>query len=217
MSRSAEHALSTATELDPVIVDLSTGTDQIARSLCLAQLEMQNPAFDMVNPHFRNKYASLAAVRDAVIPVLAKHGIALIQDLTSFDGQVGVMTHLLHSSGQSLRFGPLLLPVTKADAQGYGSASTYARRYALMSIAGVVGEPDDDANSAAGKPGDAQPLPPPAGFDAWWDDMVAAHTDGIKALEAVWKAAPTGCAQWAAKNRKAAVDGLKAAAAKVTQ
>lgn len=215
MSRSAEHALDHAEEFVPVFVAPTTGTCQIAQALCRAQLEMQNPAFDMVNPHFKNKYASLAAVRDAVIPVLAKHGIALVQELISAESQVGVTTHLYHTSGQTLTFGALFLPVTKQDAQGYGSASTYARRYALMSVAGVVGEPDDDANNAAGKPADAQPLPPPAGFDAWWDDMVAAHTDGLKALEAVWKAAPANCAQWAAKNRKAAVDALKAAAAKV--
>ena len=215
MSRSAEHALDHAIEADPVFLPAAQGTCQIAAALCRAQLEMQNPSFDMVNPHFKNKYASLAAVRDAVIPVLAKHGISLVQELVSADGQVGVNTHLYHTSGQTLHFGPLFLPVTKQDAQGYGSASTYARRFALMSVAGVVGEPDDDANNAANKPADGQPLPPPAGFDDWWDDMVAAHTDGLKALEAVWKAAPTGCAQWAAKNRKAAVDALKAAAGKV--
>lgn len=214
MGRSAEHALEHKVEFDPIQIVEPTGTAMIATALVAAQLQMQNPSFDMVNPHFRNKYASLAAVRDAVIPVLAANGIAVVQELSTQESSVCCTTILYHVSGQSLSFGPFCLPVSKQDAQGFGSASTYARRYSLMSVAGVVGEPDDDANSASNKPADPQPLPPPEGFDEWWADMVAASDNGLKALEAVWKAAPKGCGQWAVKNRKAAVDRLKAVAAK---
>ena len=199
MSASAEYHMNHHIELDPIHIP-SSNTDLIGAALARAQLEMVNPAFDMVNPHFRNKYASLAAVRDAVIPVLAKHGIALVQNLRTVHGETPMMsveTTLYHSSGQFLKFDGLDLPVMKRDAQGFGSAATYARRYALMAIAGVVGEPDDDANTASG-------------------NMVAAHTDGLKALERVWKAAPTGCAQWATKHRQDAVKALKAAAGKVS-
>jgi hypothetical protein len=48
-------------------------------------------------------------------------------------------------------FGPLRMPATKPDAQGMGSAATYARRYALMAVAGVVGDDDDDGNAASVK------------------------------------------------------------------
>lgn len=126
--------------------------DLLAMALAKAQLELKNPGFDSTNPHFRNKFASLAAVRNAVVPILAKHGISVLQSLTTSDGMIGCQTVLLHSSGQSLAFGPLYLPATKPDAQGYGSAATYARRYSLMAVAGVVGDDDDDANAATGKP-----------------------------------------------------------------
>src|SRR6267142_3894487 len=112
----------------------------IAGALAKAQSEMANPAFDTVNPHFRNRFASLAAVRNAVVPVMAKHGIFVAQDLVSHEGLVSCTTILTHSSGQQMRFGPLVLPVAKNDAQGFGSAATYCRRYSLMAVACVVGD-----------------------------------------------------------------------------
>lgn len=120
----------------------------IAEALAKAQCEMSNPVFDAQNPHFRNRFASLAAVRNAVVPVLAKHGIALNQDITSTDTGIACRTVLTHASGQQMVFGPLVLPVSKADAQGFGSAATYARRYSMMAVAGVVGDADDDGESA---------------------------------------------------------------------
>ena len=140
----------------PVQFPIQMPLGEIAKALAAAQAEMQNPGFDSTNPHFRNKFASLAAVRNAVVPVLAKHGISMCQDLATADGGVSCTTILTHSSGQQMKFGPLSLPASKADAQGYGSAATYARRYALMAVAGVVGDEDDDANSATGKPAPAQ-------------------------------------------------------------
>jgi hypothetical protein len=47
------------------------------------------------------------------------------------------------------------MPVSKADAQGFGSSGTYARRYSLMAVANVVGDEDDDANAGTGKPAPA--------------------------------------------------------------
>lgn len=129
--------------------------NEIGAALAKAQTEMSNPKFDKTNPHFRNKFASLAAVRDAVVPVLAKYGIACVQDLQNAEGGVACTTTLVHASGQSMTFGPLRMPVSKADAQGFGSAATYARRYHLMAVANVVGDEDDDANSATGKPAPA--------------------------------------------------------------
>lgn len=129
--------------------------NEIGAALAKAQAEMANPKFDKTNPHFKNKFASLAAVRDAVVPTLSKYGIACLQDLQNVAGGVSCRTVLLHSSGQSITFGPLEMPVSKNDAQGFGSAATYARRYHLMAVANVVGDEDDDANQATGKPAPA--------------------------------------------------------------
>jgi hypothetical protein len=126
----------------------------IAKAVSAAMCEVQNPKFDSQNPHFRNSFASLASVRNAVVPVFARHEVCITQNLeTTADGKgIACTTILTHSSGQQMVFGPLVMPASKPDSQGLGSAATYARRYALMAVCGVVGDEDDDANSATGKP-----------------------------------------------------------------
>jgi hypothetical protein len=133
----------------------------LAGALAKAQLEMKNPGFDSTNPHFKSRYASLASVRDAVVSVLAKHGIAVVQELTTSADGVSCVTRLMHASGEVLQVAPLTIPLAKRDAHGIGAASTYARRYALMAVAGVVGDEDDDGNAVAEKPKYAVPPAPP--------------------------------------------------------
>lgn len=122
--------------------------DQLALALHKVQAEVKNPAFDSTNPHFKSKFASLAAVKEAVIPVLNKHGLSLAQFPKAGDGTAGCVNFLLHHSGQWTEE-ECLLPLDKNNAQGAGSAITYARRYSLQGIAGVVAEEDDDANAAS--------------------------------------------------------------------
>ena len=124
--------------------------NEIAGALAKAQLEMSNPKFDAQNPHFKNRFASLAAVRNAVVPVLARHGISLTQDLKTCDAGVSCTTILTHSSGQQMVFGPLVMPVTQMNSQQVGSAGTYAKRYSMQAVAAVVGDDDDDAEAAVG-------------------------------------------------------------------
>lgn len=120
----------------------------LAAALAKAQAGLKNPAFDSSNPHFKNKYASLASVRDTITPVLSAHGIAVLQLLGKSDVGVSCETVLTHESGEWIS-STIEIPATKQDAQGYGSASSYARRYALMAIVNVVGDVDDDANEAS--------------------------------------------------------------------
>lgn len=121
--------------------------NELAAALVKAQADLKNPKLDATNPHFRSKFASLAGVRDTVVPALAKHGIAVIQNLVTNDHGVGCETILVHASGQTMKLGPLFLPAAKHDPQGFGSCATYARRYALMAVACVVGDEDDDGYS----------------------------------------------------------------------
>lgn len=129
----------------------SESVKEISGALAKAQAEMSNPKFDCNNPFYKSKYASLAAIRDAVIPALSKHGIAVVQSLNSENENVSCTTMLCHSSGEWIS-GTFTIPVTKTDAQGYGAASTYARRYLLQAMAGIVGDEDDDANAAIEPP-----------------------------------------------------------------
>jgi hypothetical protein len=145
----------------------SNETDKIDAALARAQAEMTNPAFDSTNPHFKSKYASLAAVRNGIIPILARHGIACVQELLHEEGKVGCATRL-SCAGQWIEFAPFYLPPSKGDAQGYGSASTYARRYSLQAVAGVAGDEDDDGNAVAQparRKATANPVTPTAGAD----------------------------------------------------
>lgn len=112
-----------------------------------AQADMGAVVKDAANPAFKSKYASLANVVDAVLPALNANGLAVIQS-PSFDGEVlTVETMLIHAEGGYARASLAVRP-GKPDAQGIGSAITYLRRYALMSIAGVAPE-DDDGNAAS--------------------------------------------------------------------
>jgi hypothetical protein len=122
--------------------------NNIAEALAKAQCEMKNPAFDSVNPHFKSKFASLAAVRDAIVPVAAKHGLFIAQNLTNTERGIACTTIITHASGQQMSFGPLEMPAMKPDAQGLGSAATYARRYSLLGAFSLSAEEDDDANAA---------------------------------------------------------------------
>jgi hypothetical protein len=119
----------------------------LAKALSLAQPHIANPALDAVNPHFRSRYATLAAHIAAVRAPLAAQGISVVQS-TRIDvpGAVVVVTSLIHSSGEWIS-SELALP-SGATPQTYGSALTYARRYALAALCGIVGDEDDDANAA---------------------------------------------------------------------
>lgn len=126
----------------------SESINELATALAKAQAELRNPAFDSTNPHFKSKFASLAGVRDAITPVLVKHGLSVSQLPTNdHEGRPCVETMLMHSSGQWVS-STLAVPVAKSDAHGAGSAITYARRYSLMAIVNVVGDEDDDGNQA---------------------------------------------------------------------
>ena len=103
------------------------------------------------NPHFRSRYADLSACVEAVIDALNDNGIGLMQVTHPCENGVTVETILVHESGATLSSGLLHVPASKQDAQGYGSALTYARRYSLMATCGIAPE-DDDGNQASASP-----------------------------------------------------------------
>jgi hypothetical protein len=100
------------------------------------------------NPHFKSKYADLGAVIDAVKPPLIKYGLFFTQRSHPAENGVSVETVIHHEGGEELSLGTLFVPANKQDAQGFGSALTYARRYGLMTAFGVPAE-DDDGNAAS--------------------------------------------------------------------
>lgn len=128
----------------------------MAAALVKAQAECQNVTMNRTNPHFRSRYADLAAVRDAIIPVFNKHGIAIIQTPTNDDfSGFSLETRLVHSSGEQMIWS-FPLPSDTSKMQAIGSAISYARRYTLSAIAGVASEEDDDGNAATNTHGGRQ-------------------------------------------------------------
>lgn len=91
-------------------------------------------------------YADLADVTAAIMPLLAKHGLAFAchPRLDNQGRGYELAATLLHESGETLTGA---LPIA-GTAQQLGSAITYARRYLLGSMTGVVTDSDDDARLA---------------------------------------------------------------------
>lgn len=121
--------------------------NELAAALAAAQGEMANAPLNKVNPHFKSRYADLAAVRDATIPALSKHGLAIVQ---MPDGDGYLTTTLLHASGQWLMCN-YPLPMSGRPHE-IGSAMTYARRYSWQAMCGISADEDDDANAAQEAP-----------------------------------------------------------------
>lgn len=125
----------------------------LAAALAKAQGAMKGAVKDSANPFFKSKYADLASVVEAIRAAFSANGLSYIQTVEPSDkDEVVVETTLLHASGEWISCGMLALPVSKADAQGYGSALTYARRYSLSAAVGVAPEDDDGNAASAAKP-----------------------------------------------------------------
>ena len=119
---------------------------ELAKALCKAQENMGAAVKGSENPFYKKPYADLASVIKAIKNPFADNGLCFSQFPVNKDQSIGVITLLMHNSGQFIEF-EYFLPTMKQDPQGYGSAITYARRYALMSMAGIP-TADDDAESS---------------------------------------------------------------------
>lgn len=147
---------------------------KIAAALIDAQADFKPAVKDGTNPHFQSKFVTLTGVLDAVSDSLRKHRIAVVQqtDVTDAGGCV-LVTRLIHESGEWVGGRYPVRPV-KQDPQSEGSALTYARRYALMSLVGIA--PEDDDGHAASQPARTQREPETL-FDATpWEAKIAASS-----------------------------------------
>jgi len=176
------------------------------KALAAAQGQIKNAIKDVENDFFNKKYADLGAVWDACREPVSSNGLAVLQfpDYDTGSGVVTVETIITHADGYERSF-QTRVPVGKKDAQGVGSAITYARRYALMAAVGIAPE-DDDGNSAVQGKQQAQNKPAQNGsltkgksrdlYSELQQDIDSADsTDALK----VWK-----------ENRRQDVDQLPA-------
>lgn len=127
----------------------SESISKVSPAFLAAQKAITFAAKDATNPHFKNTYADLPAVIDAIKAALNDNELAFLQTGSpSDDGCLHLTTRLLHTSGEWIE-DTLVMPLPKQDPQGYGSAMTYARRYALSAITGLY-QDDDDGNAGSG-------------------------------------------------------------------
>jgi hypothetical protein len=128
----------------------SEALDKIAPALVKALAEVEGIRKDARNPHFGKLYASLEGVTEATRPILAAHGLAVLQGPGAVSsGTISLTTRIIHESGQWIE-SCVQIPMEKPDPQKAGSAITYARRYALMAMLNVPAV-DDDGEAAVGR------------------------------------------------------------------
>ena len=128
-------------------MEMSESIAALSAALSKAQLVMEGAIKGKVNPAFKSRYADLSSVWDACREPLASNGLSVIQMPGRVEGgQMSLTTQINHASGEWIRE-TMTIPLTKNDAQGYGSATSYARRYALAAFVGV--SPDDDDGNGA--------------------------------------------------------------------
>lgn len=172
---------------------------ELATAMAKAQAEIKAALKDSKNPHFKSSYADLTSVWDACRTALTKNGLSVVQ-IPNFEGdEVWLETMLLHASGESIS-GRYPLRPQQQTPQGYGSALTYARRYSLAAMVGVVADEDDDGNAASQR-GNYEPPARPApkvedktaAAKSYVDEAIKVigtltDADGLKAWEAENKA-----------------------------
>lgn len=132
------------------MINQSESIANLAAALSVVQGKMSHAVKDSANPFFKSRYADLESVWDACRSLLAENGLAVMQFpglYTDHDKSMSLTTIISHKSGEFISQ-EMSVPVTKADAQGAGSAITYMRRYALAAVVGVV-QADDDGNAAS--------------------------------------------------------------------
>lgn len=120
----------------------------ISKALLQAQTNITFAGKNARNPHFKNTYADLTSVIDAIKSALNDAGIVFMQTPSpSESGTLALTTRLIHAETGEYIEDTGVCPLPKSDPQGYGSAMTYMRRYSLASICGLY-QDDDDGEQA---------------------------------------------------------------------
>lgn len=125
----------------------SEQVDELFTAVAKAQAEIKNPAKNTKNTYFKNEYADLTAVLNAIRPVAAAHGLSFVQSVDMVDDRVTVQSQVSHSSGQWIK-SSAMVPLSdnvKNVPQEIGIISTYIRRYQAQAMWCINAEQDDDA------------------------------------------------------------------------
>lgn len=123
--------------------------NELARGMLKVQEALAPATKDARNSFSNSRYASLNSVIDTCREALIVQSIWAVQYPVPVEaGHLGLVTKLVHGESGQWQSSLMVMPLPKNDPQGYGSALTYARRYGLATLVGLVSEPDDDAEGA---------------------------------------------------------------------
>ena len=128
-------------------MERSEQVNELTTALAKAQGAIEPALKDAENPHYGSRFADLASVWEVCRGPLTDNGLSVVQSPETTDAGVMLRTTLFHGSGQWLG-SCLPLLYDPRSMQSLGSAITYARRYALSAMVGIVSEIDDDGNAA---------------------------------------------------------------------
>ena len=114
----------------------------------LIKFQQSVPTIHDNDNSYHGGFANLPGILSTIGPKLRENGLAVSQLPEEINGQPGLRTTLLHTSGQSLTaVTPLAVNAGKNGTQEWGKAMTYTRRYALQAALGLcVGIEDNDAD-----------------------------------------------------------------------
>ena len=122
--------------------------ENICKAFVKFQSEFKGMKPDSSNPFFKSTYISLDGILETARPILAKNGLAVIQEATGDGEYIFVKTKLIHESGEMIETEVLKMKPQKNDPQSMGSCITYSKRYQLAALLGISECIDDDANIA---------------------------------------------------------------------
>jgi hypothetical protein len=131
-------------------LEFSLTISNLVKALVKAQQEMGVAKKDSKNPYFNSSYADLNSIRETALPVLNKHGIAVLQPTVVINGKNYVRTILVHESGEYVYSLTEIKVQKQNDPQAEGSGISYARRYGLQAII-TMAATDDDGEAAVGR------------------------------------------------------------------
>lgn len=163
----------------------------LTKALLAVQQSLDAVAKSGQNAHLKSRYATLPDVLDELLPKCHEAGLVVLQR-TLDNESIGVLkleTLVIHAESSETLAMVTPMPVPQTSAQAYGSALTYARRYALMALFGMKAE-DDDGHTASN----------PARFEAITQPTVATGRTPSSAYQQNYQAAPARIANGYTRN-----------------
>lgn len=137
----------------------SESIKNLSKALLAAQKNMGGAVKGAKNPYFKSNYSDYNSVLEVAKEPLNEAGVIVLQPTVVREGKTLVETTLLHADSGEYMSGEMEVVCAKAnDPQAYGSAITYARRYALQAMLSIPSV-DDDSESAMQRPAQQQAKP----------------------------------------------------------